>query len=126
MAKKAAKGKNKKEPGSEKKQYSDYPISTLFQISLLIAALAFILMYIASPADVVPALYRAFIIFAVCTVFGGVVMLTIISVVGKIREREAAETRSRIEQEQREFLESQIRLQEEINRLNGENFHKES
>lgn len=120
------KGKDLKAKDAEKRQYSDYPIKTLFQISLLIASLAFILMYIASPADVVAAIYRAFIIFALCGIFGGVIMLTIISILGRIREREAEETRLRIEQEQREFLESQLRLQEEINRLNSENFHKES
>ncbi len=126
MAKATKKEKDKKAKEGEKRQYSDYPISTLFQISLLVASLAFILMYIANPAEVIPAIYRAFIVFAVCAVFGGLVMLTIISIMGRIREREAEETRMRIEQEQREFLESQLRLQEEINRLNSENFHKES
>lgn len=121
----AKKNKNNAKEGG-KKQYSDYPISTLFQISMLVASLSFILMYLANPADVLTAVYRSFIIFAVCAVFGGAVMMTIVSMIGKIREREAEETRQRIEQEQKQFLESQLRLQEEISRLNTENFHKES
>ncbi len=123
MAKKKSKNDNKKQT-VDKKQYSDYPIKTLFQISMLIASIAFILMYISNPEDIITSVYRSFIIFAMCAVFGGATMLTIVSMLGKVREREAEETRSRIEQEQREFLESQMRLQEEINKLNSENFHK--
>jgi hypothetical protein len=123
MAKKKSKSDSTKQPG-DKKQYSDYPIKTLFQVSMLIASIAFILMYISNPEDIITSVYRAFIIFAVCAIFGGAIMLTIVSMLGNVREREAEETRSRIEQEQREFLESQMRLQEEINKLNSENFHK--
>lgn len=123
MAKKKSKSDDKKKTG-DKKQYSDYPIKTLFQVSMLIASMAFILMYISNPEDIITSVYRAFMIFAICAVFGGTIMLTIVSMLGRIREREAEETRNRIEQEQREFLESQMRLQEEINKLNSENFHK--
>lgn len=123
MAKKKSKHDDQKKTG-DKKQYSDYPIKTLFQVSMLIASMAFILMYISNPEDIITSVYRAFMIFAICAVFGGTIMLTIVSMLGRIREREAEETRSRIEQEQREFLESQMRLQEEINKLNSENFHK--
>lgn len=123
MAKKKSKNDDQKKTG-DKKQYSDYPIKTLFQVSMLIASMAFILMYISNPEDIITSVYRAFMIFAICAVFGGTIMLTIVSMLGRIREREAEETRSRIEQEQREFLESQMRLQEEINKLNSENFHK--
>lgn len=123
MAKKKSKNDDPKKTG-DKKQYSDYPIKTLFQVSMLIASMAFILMYISNPEDIITSVYRAFMIFAICAVFGGTIMLTIVSMLGRIREREAEETRSRIEQEQREFLESQMRLQEEINKLNSENFHK--
>lgn len=122
MAKKKS-GSDKK--GTDKKQYSDYPIKTLFQMSMLIASIAFILMYNANTVDILPIVYRSFLVFAICAVFGGGIMLTIVSILGKIRDREAEETRRRIEQEQREFLESQMRLQEEINKLNSEHFHKE-
>lgn len=124
MAKQKNNSSNAKKTG-DKKQYSDYPIKTLFQISMLIASMAFILMYISNPDDILTPIYRAFIIFAVCAVLGGALMLTIVSMLGSIREREAEDTRKRIEQEQREFLESQMRLQEEINKLNGENFSKQ-
>lgn len=121
----AKKKKDDNKKGADKKQYSDYPIKTLFQISMLVASIAFIVMYNANATDILSIIYRSFLVFAICAIFGGGIMLTIVSMLGKIRDREAEETRRRIEQEQKEFLESQIRLQEEINKLGNEHFHKE-
>lgn len=121
----AKKKKDDEKKGKDKKQYSDYPIKTLFQMSLLVACIAFVLMYNASAVEILPIVYRSFLVFAICAIFGGGIMLTIVSILGKIRDREAEETRRRIEQEQKEFLESQIRLQEEIHKLSNEHFQKE-
>lgn len=114
-----AKDKDKKEYDKKKqlKLYSDYPIKTLFQISILGGAIAFILTYIGNTNAIWNAIFRGFIIFIALAVFGSIMMITVVSILAKIHEQQAEEMRHKIEDEQREFFEHQLRLQDEMDKL---------
>lgn len=120
-----AKKKKDKDKESNRRTYSDYPIRTLFQISILVGTLTFVNGYLSSSSDLIESLYLAFVFFSGTIIIGGLIVVTLSYLFGKVRESESEEMRKQIEVEQKEFFESQLRLQEELERLStatyGEN-----
>lgn len=92
--------KKKKEKGDEKPSYSDYPIKTLFRVSILGGCVAFLLYYLNNPNEIFTAFFRAFLIFAALAIFGGMVMIVIFYLISGMRKREHDEA----EQERRSKL----------------------
>ncbi len=109
MAKKN-KGKDK---DKGRQTYSDYPIRTLFQISVLVGTLTFVNGYLSSSSNLIESMYLAFVFFSGTIIIGGLIIVTLSYLFGKVRESESEEMRKQIEVEQKEFFESQLRLQEE-------------
>ena len=109
----------KKKKGTEKKfSHSDYPIKTLFQLSFLAGTIAFL--YSFYTGELLMAVVRGFSFFLIFAIFGGLILVTVVSILASLREQQTEAMREKIEAEQREFIEAQMRLQEEIERLASE------
>jgi basic membrane lipoprotein Med (substrate-binding protein (PBP1-ABC) superfamily) len=80
----AKKNKNK----SSEKYYSDYPIKSLFQVSMLAACISFILFYLKSSGGVIDSLFKSFLVFLSFSVAGGAIIVVVFSILGNIKQRE--------------------------------------
>lgn len=117
----AKKNKNK---GNEK-YYSDYPIKSLFQISMLAASVSFILFYLKSSGGVIDSMFKSFLVFLSFAVGGGAIIVVVFSILGSIKQREydemiAKQNEARAEMEaiaeaQKQAMEAQKRAKNEVN-----------
>ncbi len=111
----AAKKKKTKDDAS-RQHYSDFPIKSLRQVSLAAGAITFVISFIRSQ-DWVSAVFHSFVVLILFSVVGGVIMITIVSVMGRLQSQKAEEMKKQLEQEQQEFFESQLRYQEEMDKM---------
>ncbi|MBI3258981.1 MAG: hypothetical protein HYZ54_05865 [Ignavibacteriae bacterium] len=117
----AKKNKNK---GNEK-YYSDYPIKSLFQISMLAASVSFILFYLKSSGGVIDSMFKSFLVFLSFAVGGGAIIVVVFSILGSIKQREydemiAQQNEAKAEMEaiveaQKQAMEAQKRTKVEVN-----------
>lgn len=96
----AATKKNAKKKKEEKKPlYSDYPIKALFQISILVASISFVIYYISNPNDIVGIFFKSFLIFSAVAIAGGIILVSVFTVLGNIREKEHLQYVEELKQE---------------------------
>ena len=117
----AKKSKNKK----KKKYYSDYPIKSLFQISMLAASVSFILFYLKSSGGVIDSMFKSFLVFLSFAAGGGAIIVVVFSILGSIKQREydemiAKQNEAKAEMEaiaeaQKQAMEAQKRTKTEVN-----------
>lgn len=112
----------------EKKEMTDYPIATLFQVSMLAGIVSFFLFYFNNPnGDIFTMIFRAFFVFTIFAICGGVIIVIVVSIFNSNREREERiyfdeqyeKTLRNIEEAKIRFEEERKRLEEEA-RLNSE------
>jgi flagellar biosynthesis/type III secretory pathway M-ring protein FliF/YscJ len=84
---------------------------------VLIAAITFVVTASSGRTTIFDAAFRSFLIFAAVAVLGGIVLVVIVMVLSDVRRKQAEEMRERMEREQREFLETQMRFQDELNKI---------
>ncbi len=109
-----AKRKKQQDEKSEIVIKSDYPIKLLLLVNLLIASLLFLWMVIFASLDTFTAFFRAFLIFTLLSFLGGIALWVVVSIGVKVREQKMQEEFQRLEQQQREFLQTQLDLQKEL------------
>ncbi len=96
----AATKKNAKKKKEEKKPlYSDYPIKALFQISILVASISFVIYYISNPNDIVGIFFKSFLIFSAVAIAGGIILVSVFTVLGNSREKEHLQYVEELKQE---------------------------
>ncbi|MBN8574681.1 MAG: hypothetical protein J0M05_12280 [Candidatus Kapabacteria bacterium] len=96
----AATKKNAKKKKEEKKPlYSDYPIKALFQFSVLVASISFVLYYVSNPNDIVGIFFKSFLIFSAVAIAGGIVLVAVFTVLGNMREKEHQQYIEELKQE---------------------------
>ncbi|MFN5309285.1 MAG: hypothetical protein ACK5C0_07505 [Candidatus Kapaibacterium sp.] len=96
----AATKKNAKKKKEEKKPlYSDYPIKALFQCSVLVASISFVLYYVSNPNDIVGIFFKSFLIFSAVAIAGGIVLVAVFTVLGNMREKEHQQYIEELKQE---------------------------
>lgn len=110
MAKKTA---AKKKP-EKKKLYSDYPIKALFQFSTLAAAVAFVVLYVNNPSNIIEIFFQSFLVFSSVSIAGGLVMVSIFSVLGNLRKKEHEEYVEQLKKQADEILEEKRKLFHQI------------
>lgn len=109
--------KDKETQETDASEYSAYPIRTLFQVGGMFAAVTFVLSMNNKALSFFDIAVRSFLVFAGVAGFGGVLMVIIVSIISNMKFKEAEAARQQIEEEQQEFMDSQLKLQEEIERL---------
>jgi uncharacterized membrane protein len=106
----------------EKKEMTEYPISTLFQVSMLAGIVAFFIFYFKNPnGDIFAMIFRAFFVFTIFAICGGVIIVLVVSIFNSNREREERvyfdeqyeKTIKNIEEAKQRFEEERKRLEEE-------------
>ncbi len=96
----AATKKNAKKKKEEKKPlYSDYPIKALFQFSVLVASISFVLYYVSNPNDIVGIFFKSFLIFSAVAIAGGIILVAVFTVLGNMREKEHLQYIEELKQE---------------------------
>jgi hypothetical protein len=112
MAKKKDTKQDKKKKST---RYSDYPIGVVFQISTLAAAVAFVLFYLKNPNDVALCVFRAFLVFTLFAVGGGLIIITAFTILAGIRQKELeAALEEHTENLRKQFEEGQAKQQESL------------
>jgi hypothetical protein len=109
--------KDKETPESDASEYSAYPIRTLFQLGFMFAAITFVLSMNNKSLSFFDIAVRSFLVFAGVAGFGGIMMVVFVSIISNMKFKQAEAARQQIEEEQQEFMDSQLKLQEEIERL---------
>ncbi len=115
--------KKKKKSGDEQQEVvirADYPIKLLLLVNLLIASLLFLWLVIFSGFDILAAFFRAFLAFTLLSFLGGLALWVIVTIGVRLREQKMQEEFQRLEQQQREFLQTQLELQKELQDLEEE------
>ncbi len=102
---------------------SRYPIGLLFQVSTLSACVSYLLFTIGSRADFATAMYRSLVVFVGVSVCLGIIMVTIVGVLHRVKMKEAEERIQRLHEEalaEQQVLDSQQRAmdQEREERIN--------
>ena len=125
----AATKKNAKKKKEEKKPlYSDYPIKALFQFSVLVASISFVLYYVSNPNDIVGIFFKSFLIFSAVAIAGGIVLVAVFTVLGNMREKEHQQYIEELKQEAERIQEERRQRLLEIQNAQANaagNFEKE-
>ncbi len=109
----ASKKNGKKTQDADLEKRARYPIGLLFQISTLSACVAYLIFSISGRMDFTTAMYRALVVFVGVTFCLGVVMVTIVSVLHRVKMHEAEERIRQMYEEQlaeQQVIESQHRM----------------
>ena len=95
----ATKKNAKKKKEEQQPLYSDYPIKALFQFSVLVASISFVLYYVSNPNDIVGIFFKSFLIFSAVAIAGGIVLVAVFTVLGNMREKEHQQYIEELKQE---------------------------
>ncbi|GEM_PF-2862433 len=103
----------------EKKEMTDYPISTLFQVSMLAGIVSFFIFYFNNPiGDIFNMIFRAFFVFTIFAISGGVIIVIVVSIFNSNKEREErVYFDEQYEKTLQNIEEAKVRYEEERKRL---------
>ncbi len=118
-----AKKNNKSSNDKDLAKRSRYPIGLLFQVSTLAACVSYLLFSSGSHLDFATAIYRALVVFVGVSVCLGLVMVTVVGVLHRVKMQETEDRLRRLAEEQlaeQQLFESQQRAaqQEREDRIN--------